>query len=179
MPPRPVRIALRGIDRLMAQLVPRTENLLTCELREGEQTSRQTATPVLSIQSLRALVLRNRRFILYCSLGIIAVAVEITTYWVLVNYSDLHYQLANVLATLCGILTSFCLNAAYTFGARDRLWLRALSFVAVGMFGLGLTAITLYLLVNKMHFDKTWAKAVSGYVVLAQYNLNRLVSFRQ
>ena len=143
-----------------------------------DRSSADQILPWNSFAFLQVAFARNQRVILYCALGLIAVGIELATYWVLANKVGFHHQSANLLATLCGITTSFCLNAAYTFKVRDRLWLRALSFFAVGMVGLGLTAITLYLLVDRLGIDKNWAKLLSAWVVVVQYNLNRLVSFR-
>jgi putative flippase GtrA len=122
---------------------------------------------------------RHRRFLLYCLLGLMGVATDLTAYWVMANWLSFHHQLANVLSTFAGILTSFSLNAAYTFQMRDRLLLRFAAFAAVGLIGLALSAGTLYLLVDRLQVDKNWAKAACVYVVLVQYNLNRLISFRR
>ena len=145
---------------------------------ERDHPAAEGALRLNSLQSLQLAFARKRRFLLYCSLGVIAVAVDMSSYWVLVNTLAFHHQTANVLSTLCGIATSFCLNVVYTFKVRDRLFLRGVSFLAVGLIGLGLSAATLYLLIDRLHFDKNLSKLASAWVVLAQYNLNRLVSFR-
>ena len=105
------------------------------------------------------------------------VIVDFSLYALLVNRLGVHYQAANILSVSAGIATSFCLNATCTFAARDRLWSRFLLFYAVGLFGLALSATTLYVFVHQCGFDKNWVKLATLYVVFVQYNLNRLVSF--
>jgi putative flippase GtrA len=125
------------------------------------------------------LLVRNQQFILYCLLGLIGVVVDLTTYWVLVNALFVHHQWANVMSTLCGIFTSFFLNATYTFQIKDFLLLRLFFFFLIGILGLLISAMKLYDCVDQLHFDKNWVKIACIYVVLVQYNLNRLVSFRR
>ena len=120
----------------------------------------------------------HRRFLLYCVLGLAGVATDVAVYWVLVNLAALHHQPANLLSTLGGIAVSFFLNATFTFQTRDRLLWRFLAFAGVGLLGLALSALTLHLLIDRMGVDKNWAKVLCVYVVLVQYNLNRLLSFR-
>jgi putative flippase GtrA len=136
-----------------------------------------TALRFVSFEPVKELIARNQRFLRYCVLGSAGVIADFGTYAALVNLCGLHHQIANALSTSCGIVTSFWLNAAYTFQTRDRLWLRFLSFYAVGLLGLALSAATLWLLVDHLDLNKNWSKLATAYVVIVQYNLNRRLSF--
>jgi putative flippase GtrA len=133
------------------------------------------------LEMLRAMAgrawMRNRRLILYCVLGGTGAFVDMVSYLVMVNWAGVHYQVANILSVLLGILTSFTLNATFTFNVTDRLLLRLLSFVIVGLVGLALSSAALYVFVTVLGFDKNLVKLGTGAVVLVQYNLNRMITF--
>jgi putative flippase GtrA len=72
------------------------------------------------------------------------------------------------------------LNARFNFRVSDKIPLRLGSFFGVALLGWAVSAMLLYLLIGKFGFDKYLSKlAVLAVVVLLQYNLNRLVSFRK
>lgn len=149
--------------------------LLSRAGRSSDQVN--TALRFVLPDPVKELIVRNKRFLLYCALGSAGVLVDFGTYAALVNLCGLHHQIANGVSTTCGIITSFCLNAAFTFQTRDRLGLRFLAFYGVGLFGLALSATTLWVLVDRLGLDKNWSKLATAYVVIVQYNLNRRISF--
>lgn len=123
---------------------------------------------------------RRKQFVVYCAIGASGAALDFALYWILVNVFHVHYLIANIFSTTAGITNSFILNILFNFKVRDRLAARAVSFYAVGLCGLALTELILWLWVEKFHWPNTWGKAVSLFVVvLVQYNLNRLIAFRR
>ena len=75
---------------------------------------------------------------------------------------------------------SFTLNAWLNFRITDRIAVRLARFLGVGMLGWLVSAGLLQLLIGTWGVNKYAAKlAVLGVIVLLQYNLNRLVSFRK
>jgi putative flippase GtrA len=124
--------------------------------------------------------LRNRQFILYCVIGASGVSLDFLVYSVLLKTGTLQYQAANAVGYSSGTLLSFFLNAGFNFKVRNRLALRLLSFCLVAALGWAVSAGTLYLLVNRAGLDKYLSKlATLVIVVMLQYNLNRLISFRK
>lgn len=123
---------------------------------------------------------RNRQFILYCVIGATCVALDFAVYSLLLKTAMAGYQAANAAGYASGTLLSFILNARYNFRTRDRIALRLASFCLVALLGWTASAGTLYLLVARLKLDKYLSKLVTlAVVVLLQYNLNRLVSFRK
>jgi putative flippase GtrA len=92
----------------------------------------------------------------------------------------MNFQAANAAGYASGTVLSFALNSRFNFRARDWLTLRFLSFCVVGVLGLTVSYAALRLLINGHGVNKYLAKlAAIAIVVLLQYNLNRIISFRQ
>jgi putative flippase GtrA len=123
---------------------------------------------------------RNRQFLLYCVIGASGVLLDFCTYSLLLNTAAFNYQAANAAGYAAGTLLSFFLNAHFNFQTRDRLPLRLLLFSTVALLGWTASAVLLYLMVARFGVNKYWAKLGTLVVVLLlQFNLNRLISFRK
>jgi putative flippase GtrA len=128
---------------------------------------------------VKSLLLRQRQFLLYCAIGAGGASLDFGTYSLLVKTGLLHYQAANAAGYAGGTLLSFLLNARFNFRVTDGLGWRLASFFGVALLGWLLSAGLLRLLIGGYAMDKYLAKlAALGVVVLVQYNLNRLLSFR-
>jgi len=129
---------------------------------------------------VKELFARNRRFFLYCVIGASGATLDFSIYSLLVGTGLLGVQPANAAGYASGTLLSFFLNAHLNFKTRDWLALRLASFCTVALLGYAASAATLYLLVTRFELDKYLSKlATLAVVVVLQYNLNRLISFRK
>ena len=129
---------------------------------------------------LWALLLNNRRFILYCIIGLSGAMLDFLVYSALVRWGGVHYQIANALGYTSGTLLSFTSNVLFNFKTRDWLPLRFASFCGIAFIGWAISAGLLYVTVARLGLDKYLAKLMTmAVVVTIQYNLNRLVSFRK
>jgi putative flippase GtrA len=130
--------------------------------------------------SWKDLLSRNRQFILYCAIGASGALLDFVLYALLVWMGVMHHQFANAIGYTSGTVWSFFLNARFNFRTRDWLTLRFLSFCSVALLGWAASASILYLTVDRLGWNKYLGKlATIAVVVLLQYNLNRLVSFRK
>ena len=125
--------------------------------------------------------LKNRRsFVVYCVIGVSGVALDYASYFVLVNWIGVYYLLANAISSSLGITNNFLLNSFFNFKVKDRMLVRFVSFYCVGLLGLAVSSAMLFVMVTLAHmnpnYSKLWTLAV---IVLLQYNLNRLISFRK
>jgi len=122
----------------------------------------------------------RRSFVIYCVIGLSGVALDYACYFVLVNWLGVYYLLANAVSCSLGISNNFLLNCFFNFKVNDRLLARFGSFYCVGLLGLAVSSAMLYALVSlarmNPNYSKLWTLAV---VVVLQYNLNRLISFRK
>jgi putative flippase GtrA len=122
----------------------------------------------------------NRRFFLYCVIGISGVTLDFLVYSAIVKWGGGHYQIANAIGYACGTALSFTLNAIFNFKTRDWLPLRFFSFFGVAALGWAVSAGLLHVAVARLGWNKYVAKLMTIFVVvLLQYNLNRLLSFRK
>jgi putative flippase GtrA len=125
-------------------------------------------------------LLQKKQFLLYCVIGVSGVTVDFAVYSLLVKTGRLDYQAANAISYASGTLLSFVLNARFNFRVTDKIALRFASFFGVAFLGWLVSAGLLHLLIGNFGFDKYLSKfATLIVVVLLQYNLNRLVSFRK
>ena len=126
------------------------------------------------------ILLKNKQFLLYCVIGASGVALDFGIYSFLIRTGWLDYQAANATGYASGTLLSFALNARFNFRVRDKIALRLASFFGVAFLGWLASAALLHLLIGHYGFDKYASKfATLVVVVLLQYNLNRLLSFRK
>lgn len=117
---------------------------------------------------------------LYCLIGGCGTAVTCGCYALLVQVAHLHYQLANAIGYGAGTIISFVLNARYNFQTHDKPFLRLACFLLVALLGWAAAAGLLALLVGNYHLNALFAYVIVILVVLLlQYNLNRLLSFRK
>lgn len=129
---------------------------------------------------VKKIPLQKKQFLLYCVIGASGVILDFGIYSLLVKTRLLDYQAANAAGYSSGTLLSFCLNAGFNFRVTDRIPLRLISFFSVALLGWLISAGLLHLLIGRFDFDKYLSKLATLFVVLLlQYNLNRLLSFRK
>ncbi len=130
-------------------------------------------------QILQNLWLCNRNLILYCIIGCSGAGLDFIIYTLLTSFSDIHYQTANILSCSCGIINNYILNYFLNFKTHDHFLLRMLSFYCVGLIGLGISSLLLYLLIDSMGVNKIVAKLATIFIVtIIQYTFNKYISFR-
>ena len=129
---------------------------------------------------MKKILLQKKQFLLYCVIGASGVTLDFGIYSLLVKTGLLDYQAANAAGYSSGTLLSFILNARYNFRVTDKIPLRLISFFSVAFLGWLVSAGLLLVLIGRFGFDKYLSKfATLIVVVLLQYNLNRLLSFRK
>jgi putative flippase GtrA len=129
---------------------------------------------------LLSLLRTRRQFVLYCLIGASGVTLDFFIYSLLVGKTGWHYEIANAIGYASGTVLSFFLNAHFNFKTRDWLAIRFFSFCTVAFLGWMTSAGILYVTIGHLEWNKYIAKlATIAVVVLLQYNLNRLISFRK
>ena len=129
---------------------------------------------------MKNLSLHKQQLLLYCVIGFSGVGLDYCIYSLLVGTKLLDYQAANAIGYASGTLLSFILNAKFNFRVTDRIALRVLSFFCVAALGYLASRGLLGWLIGDCGFGKYLSKAATlVVVVLLQYNLNRLISFRK
>jgi len=122
---------------------------------------------------------RFRNLILYGIIGGFCSALDFVIYTVLCHFDVLPYLWANVLSVHIGIFTSFVLNRQLNFKIKDKTPQRFLSFYLVGLIGLGISSLMLYLMVDYAHWNEIICKLITIVVVaLVQFFLNKYITFK-
>jgi len=125
-------------------------------------------------------LLQKKKFLLYCVIGASGVGLHGLIYCFFCKTELLQYQIANAVGYASGTLLTFFLNARFNFKTNDRILLRLFSFSSIAVLGWSISAVILYLLVGRLGVNKIAALFPTLVViVIVQYNLNRLVSFRK
>ena len=134
----------------------------------------------MTFRRVRNFQLPQRQFLLYCVFGASGATLDFGIYSLLVKTQLLNYQAANAVGYSSGTLLSFIFNARFNFRVLNKIPLRLASYFGVAFLGWAVSAGLLHLLIENLHLGKYLAKlATLVVVVLLQYNLNRLISFRK
>ncbi|MBQ4647444.1 MAG: GtrA family protein [Candidatus Gastranaerophilales bacterium] len=119
-------------------------------------------------------------FIRYCAIGCSGALLDFLCYTLLVKIFSLHYLIANILSVSVGITNNFFLNAFLNFKVTNKLLKRYLTFFAVGIFGLAISELLLYVLVEKNLVNEIIAKIATIFVItFVQFFLNKFITFKQ
>jgi putative flippase GtrA len=119
-------------------------------------------------------------FVVYCFIGVTGVCLDFLVYYILTQICDVHYQMANAIGVSCGICNNFFWNAFFNFKQKDRLLLRFCSFYCVGLLGLAISALLLWLFIGVLNWHELLSKLLIIFVVtIVQFTLNKCVTFRK
>lgn len=120
-----------------------------------------------------------RNLIIYGIIGCFTSTLDFVVFTILSHYVGLYYLLVNCISVLVGIITSFFLNRTYNFKVKDKSIQRFSLFLTVGLCGLMLSNVILWVGIDKMGEDSSLVKMLSiVLVVFFQFLLNKYVTFR-
>ncbi|MBD5246587.1 MAG: GtrA family protein [Barnesiella sp.] len=128
---------------------------------------------------LRRIYCKFRTLILYGIIGCLASGLDFTTFTVLVSTVGINYIPANCISVLIGIITSFILNRNYNFKIKDKSRQRFIIFLLVGLSGMLLSNLILWICISKLCINDLTAKLMSiCIVVFFQFLVNKNVTFK-
>lgn len=132
------------------------------------------------INSFLNFVKRFNIFFKYCLIGVTGVFLDFAVFYLLNKKLGIYYQIANIISVSSGITNNFFLNAYFNFKITDHLFKRFLHFFAIGLFGLLLSALLLYIMIEKFHFEVLITKIIVIFIVaVVQFLLNLHISFKK
>ena len=122
---------------------------------------------------------RFRSLILYGIIGCLSSGLDFLIYSTLVEWGRLDYLLANCISVLAGIATSFILNRQYNFKVEDKTARRFVIFLSVGLGGLCLSNLILWLCIQQLQINELLSKLLSiVLVVVLQFIFNKYITFK-
>ena len=120
-----------------------------------------------------------RNLILYGIIGSFTSFLDFCVYTILSQYAGIYYLIANCISVLVGITTSFVLNRKYNFKVKDHVGQRFSVFLTVGICGLLLSNLILYVGNDIIAADELIVKLASIVLVVGfQFLLNKFVTFK-
>ncbi|MBQ7191819.1 MAG: GtrA family protein [Paludibacteraceae bacterium] len=129
--------------------------------------------------SIKALYYRFRHLILYGIIGGLCSGLDFVVYSLLCHYEVIPYLWANVISIHIGIFTSFALNRSVNFKVKDKTSRRFLTFYIVGLTGLGISTLLLWIMVDTAHWNEILCKLITIIAVaLVQFILNKYITFK-
>ncbi len=131
-------------------------------------------------KTVEQLIKRYETFIKYSLIGATGATLDFIIFAILIKYTHLYYQYANIISVSIGITNNYLLNAYYNFKMKDKILLRFIKFYSVGIMGLLFSSALLYALVDIMFINKMYAKLLTIVVTtFVQYYLNKQFTFRK
>jgi putative flippase GtrA len=116
----------------------------------------------------------------YAGASTVALSVDVGLLLALTHYAGWHYQLAAMASFLAGTSVAYFLSVRFVFSThrlQDRrvefIW-----FVLLGVVGVGINSLVLYLTASRLGMDLLYAKAVAACCTfVANFGLRRQVLF--
>ena len=131
------------------------------------------------IDIVKKLYSKLHHMILYGIIGSFSSGLDFAIYSFLVQITGFQYLLANCISVLGGITTSFILNRNYNFKVKDNTKRRFTIFLTVGLCGLMLSNLILYVCIDVLDMNKLISKLLSIIlVVFFQFLVNKYLTFK-
>jgi len=131
------------------------------------------------MQFIKQLYSKFRNLILYGIIGSCSSGLDFLLYTLLVEVFGWHYIFSNCISVLAGITTSFTLNRNYNFKIKDKTRQRFALFFTIGLCGMMVSNLILYLCIDVLDWNKIVSKLLSiVLVVIFQFILNKYITFK-
>lgn len=131
------------------------------------------------MQLIKQLYSKFRNLILYGIIGSCSSGLDFLLYTLFVEVFGWHYILSNCISVLAGITTSFTLNRNYNFKIKDKTKQRFAIFLTIGLCGMMVSNLILYLFIDFFNWNKIISKLLSiVLVVIFQFILNKYITFK-
>lgn len=131
------------------------------------------------MQIVKTLYKKFHHLVLYGIIGSFSSGLDFLIYTFLVQLVGLQYLVANCISVVAGISTSFYLNRNYNFKVKDHTKRRFSIFLTVGLCGLVMSNLILYLCIDNLGMDKLISKLLSiVLVVFFQFLVNKYLTFK-
>lgn len=116
---------------------------------------------------------KYNKFIKYSVIGAISASIDFGVFYLLNTHTSMHYMAINVISISCGITNSFFMNAKLNFRVHDNYIKRYIKFYAVGVLGIIISNILLFVLHGQMNISVMISKFITIFiVVIVQFFLN-------
>jgi putative flippase GtrA len=110
------------------------------------------------------------QFFRYVIVGGMATVVDWSVLFILTDFAHIYYLLSAIFAFILGLITNFLLSKLLVFKANEariNATMEFLSYAGIGVVGLGITELIMFLLTNCWNVHYMVSKATATIIVLA------------
>ena len=120
-------------------------------------------------------------FLRYCIVGGIAFLVDMGVLMFFTEIFHLDPKISAVFGFICGLIVNYILSKVFVFKKTVNKQAQAfIIFAVIGVIGLGITELCMYLGVDVMHIDYRLVKiAATGLVLIYNYTARKLLVFNK
>lgn len=124
--------------------------------------------------------LLKKEFCKYCIVGIIGLVLDLSVYYLCYKVIGISYGWSNIISSNVGVINNFILNSLFTFKAKDKVFLRFLSFYGIAFIGMLISTALIVFFTENLNFHPMFAKLVAlGIVTILQFLANKFITFRK
>lgn len=125
------------------------------------------------------LINKYKKFLIYIMIGLLGVIWDFGTFTILNSLLNVNIYVSNIIGMIVGITHNFTLNSIFNFKVNDNLAKRYGAFFTIGIMGVILSTIIIYILHEGLGIQESISKLTSlGIVALVQFYLNSKISFK-
>jgi len=123
---------------------------------------------------------RNQNFAMYIAIGVLGVAVDFIFFYLFYIILQVDPIISNIFSNLIAICHNYTLNYFLNFKKKDKFFKSFVYFLFIGIIGISLSSILLYILGVILGLNIYISKALVMFiVVIIQYNLNKAFTFKK
>ncbi len=129
-------------------------------------------------ENIISIMARNQQLVKYGIIGSLGLLVDFLLYYLAFQFFEFHYQIANTIAFAGGNTHNFLLNAHFNFKQTDKILERYMKYLSIGLIGLMLSALLLYLFIDIIGIHYLIAKSITLLIItLSQFLFNKKITF--
>jgi len=104
----------------------------------------------------------------YVVVGGLAFVVDFGLLWVLTEYAGLHYLVSATISFIAGLVVNYLLSVVWVFGSSklQSKWAEFAIYAVIGIIGLGLNNLFLWLLTDYVGLDYRLSKIITAALVM-------------
>ncbi len=118
-------------------------------------------------------------FIKYCIIGVSGAVIDLTVFYVLVNFAGIYFIIANIISSSLGIINNFLLNTHFNFKVKDKLKARFTKFTIVALIGIFFNTYMVSFFFVNMKIDLMISKMMALLIIaVIQFVINKRYTFK-
>ena len=123
------------------------------------------------------------QFFRYIFVGGIATVVDWGVLFLLTDFAEIHHLISAIIAFAAGLITNFLLSKALVFNgneARVNPVMEFISYGVIGVVGLGITELIMFLITDCLHQHYMLSKVIATVIVLVwNYLARKLIIYKK